>query len=66
MLMIKYISLCLLVVPFLSVTRGYLQGNKYVSISSFSQLVEQLARIFIVLLGSYIAINVLHFQRQYI
>ena len=61
-LVIRVISLCLLVVPFLSVTRGYLQGNKFVSISSFSQLVEQLARIFIVLLGSYVAINVLHFS----
>jgi len=61
-LVIRVISLCLLVVPFLSVTRGYLQGNKFVSISSFSQLVEQLARIFIVLLGSYIAINVLHYS----
>ena len=61
-LVIRVISLCLLVVPFLSVTRGYLQGNKFVSVSSFSQLIEQLARIFIVLLGSYIAINVLHFS----
>lgn len=61
-LVIRVISFCLLIVPFLSVTRGYLQGNKYVSISSFSQLLEQLARIFIVLLGSYIAINVLHYS----
>ena len=61
-LVIRVISLCLLVVPFLSVTRGYLQGNKYVSPSSFSQLLEQLARIFVVLIGSYVAINVLHFS----
>jgi len=59
-LVIRVISLCLLIVPFLSVTRGYLQGNKYVAPSSFSQLLEQLARIFIVLIGSYVAINVLH------
>ena len=58
-LVIRVISLCLLVVPFLSVTRGYLQGNKYVSISSNSQLIEQIVRIFIALIGSYIAINVL-------
>lgn len=61
-LVIRVISLCLLVVPFLSVTRGYLQGNKYVAPSSFSQLLEQLARIFVVLIGSYVAINVLHFS----
>lgn len=59
-LVIRVISLCLLVVPFLSVTRGYLQGNKYVSISSFSQLLEQVARIVVVLIGSYVAINVLN------
>ena len=58
-LVIRTISFCLLIIPFLSVTRGYLQGNKYVSSSSFSQLIEQITRIFIVLVGSYIAINLL-------
>ena len=61
-LVIRVISFCLLIIPFLSITRGYLQGNKYVSVSSFSQLIEQIARIFIVLVGSYIAINVLHYS----
>ena len=58
-LVIRVISLCLLVVPFLSTTRGYLQGNKYASVSSFSQLIEQFARIVILLIGSYVAINIL-------
>ena len=31
-LVIRVISFCLLVIPFLSITRGYLQGNKYVSV----------------------------------
>lgn len=61
-LVIRVISFCLLVIPFLSVTRGYLQGNKFVSVSSFSQLIEQISRIFIVLVGSYIAINILHYN----
>lgn len=61
-LVIRVISFCILIIPFLSVTRGYLQGNKYISVSSFSQLVEQLARIFVVLVGSYVAINVLHYS----
>ena len=59
-LVIRVISFCLLIVPFLSVTRGYLQGNKYVSISSNSQLIEQIVRILIALIGSYIAINILN------
>lgn len=61
-LVIRTISFCLLIIPFISVTRGYLQGNKYVSVSSVSQLIEQLVRIFVVLVGSYVAINVLQFS----
>lgn len=59
-LVIRVISFCLLVIPFLSVTRGYLQGNKYAANSSYSQLIEQVTRIIVLLLGSYIAINVLN------
>ena len=59
-LVIKVISFCLLVIPFLSVTRGYLQGNKYAANSSYSQLIEQVTRIIVLLLGSYIAINLLN------
>ena len=58
-LVIRVISFCLLVIPFLSVLRGYLQGNKYVQASSTSQLIEQLVRVFIALVGAYIAINIL-------
>ena len=61
-LVIRVISFCLLIVPFLSVTRGYLQGNKYAATSSFSQLIEQFVRILFVLLGSYIAINILNYN----
>lgn len=59
-LVIRVISFCLLIVPFLSTTRGYLQGNKYTAVSSFSQLIEQFTRIAIVLVGSYVAINILN------
>ncbi|MBQ6475369.1 MAG: polysaccharide biosynthesis protein [Clostridia bacterium] len=58
-MVIRVISFCLLVIPFLSVTRGYLQGNKYINPSSISQVIEQLVRIFVALVGSYIVINVL-------
>lgn len=61
-LVIRTISLCLLVIPFLSVLRGYLQGNKYLNDSSYSQLIEQIVRIIVVLVGSYVAINLLHFD----
>lgn len=59
-LAIRSVSLCLLIVPFLSVVRGYLQGNRFISPSSISQLVEQVVRIVVALVGSYVIINVLH------
>lgn len=61
-LVIKTISFCLLIIPFLSVLKGYLQGHKYIAPSSFSQVLEQIVRIVIVLFGSYIAINILKFS----
>lgn len=59
-LAIKAISLSLIIAPFLSVLRGYLQGHKFISPGSTSQVWEQLVRIVIVLLGSYISIKVLN------
>lgn len=55
---IRSVSLCLLIIPFLSVTKGYLQGHKYISPTSVSQVIEQIVRIIVVLLGSYLAIVV--------
>lgn len=53
---IRTISLCILVVPFLSLKRGYLQGHKFLAASSASQVIEQIVRIAVVLLGSYACI----------
>ncbi len=57
---IKCVSFCLLIIPFLSVSKGYLQGHKFISPSSTSQIIEQVVRIAIILLGSYIVVNVLN------
>ncbi len=56
---IRIVSLCMLIVPFLSIRRGRLQGYKYVTVSSKSQVVEQLVRIAVSLIGSYVVIRVL-------
>ena len=56
-LVIKAISFCLIIIPFLSVLRGYLQGHKFIAPTSFSQVLEQIVRIVIVLAGSYIAMK---------
>jgi len=55
---IRSVSFCLLIIPFLSATKGYLQGHKFIAPSSTSQILEQLVRIAIILMGSYIAINI--------
>ena len=57
---IRCVSFCLLIIPFLSVTKGYLQGHKYITPSSVSQIIEQVVRIAVILMGSYIIINVLN------
>lgn len=55
---VRAISYCLLIVPFLSMRRGYLQGHKCIAPSSTSQVIEQFVRIAFVLLGSYLVIYV--------
>lgn len=59
-LVIRCVSVSVLVVPFLSVTKGYLQGHKFMTPSSVSQLLEQIIRIVVILLGSYLTYKVLN------
>ncbi|MBE6139396.1 MAG: polysaccharide biosynthesis protein [Firmicutes bacterium] len=55
---IRMISFAILVVPFLSVTKGFLQGHKYIAPTSISQILEQIVRVAVILIGSYIALRV--------
>ncbi len=55
---IRSVSFALLIVPFLSIYRGFLQGQKYIAASSFSQVIEQLARIILIIVGSFVIIKV--------
>lgn len=55
---IRVVALAILVVPMLSVTRGYLQGKKFISPTSVSLVVEQFVRIIVILLGSFLALKV--------
>lgn len=59
-LVIKSISFCLLIVPLLAVKKGYLQGQKYITPTTTSQLIEQIVRIAFVLFSSYLSINILN------
>ena len=55
---IRCLSPAVLLIPFLSITKGFLQGHKYISASSFSQLLEQIVRIFVILVGSFLVYKV--------
>ena len=57
-LVIKAISFSLIITPYISVLRGYLQGHKFISPGSISQVWEQIIRIIIILVGSYLSINI--------
>lgn len=57
---IRCVSFAILVVPFLSIEKGYLQGHKIINISSISQILEQIFRIVVILGGSYLVVNILN------
>lgn len=56
---IRIISGAVLIVPLLSVSRGYLQGHKFITPTSRAQIIEQVIRVTFIVFGSYFAINVL-------
>lgn len=57
---IRMVSFAILIVPFLSVSKGFLQGYKYIGPTSVSQIIEQIVRVIIILVGSYAALNIFH------
>ncbi|WJY27928.1 putative polysaccharide biosynthesis protein [Sporosarcina trichiuri] len=55
---IRWVSYALLAVPIMSVMRGFLQGYQKFEPTSVSQLVEQIVRIAVVLIGAYLVVDV--------
>ncbi len=55
---IRCVSFAILVVPMLAISRGYLQGHGYIRASSFSQVVEQIVRIAVIIGGSFLGLKV--------
>ena len=55
---IRCVSFAILIVPFLSVEKGYLQGHKIINVSSGSQVIEQIVRIAVLLIGSFLVVKV--------
>ena len=57
---IRVIGTAILIVPVLSVYRGYFEGHRFMSPPSISQVLEQIVRVFIIIIGCFLALNVFH------
>ena len=55
---IRVISTAILIVPLLSIYKGYFQGFKYMEPPSLSQVLEQIVRISVILVGSFLVLKV--------
>ena len=62
---IRMVSFSILVVPFLSVTRGLLQGHKFIAPYSISQIIEQVIRVLVIIVGSYFCVRVFDLPLRY-
>lgn len=58
-LVIRIISTALLIVPILSVTKGYIQGHKYMTPTSISNIIEQVIRVLVILIGCFISLKIM-------
>lgn len=58
-LVIRIISTALLIVPILSVTKGYIQGHKIMAPTSISNIIEQIIRVLVILVGCFISLKIM-------
>lgn len=59
---IRVIGTAILIVPVLSIYRGYFEGHRLFSPPSISQVIEQLVRVLIIIFGSFVALKVFKFD----
>ncbi|HZG70164.1 MAG TPA: polysaccharide biosynthesis protein [Chondromyces sp.] len=57
---IRAVSFALIIVPFMSLMRGFFQGHQSMGPSAVSTVIEQIARIIFLLAGAYVVLNVLN------
>lgn len=55
---IRMSATAIIFVTLISMIRGYLQGMKYISVSSISQVLEQFMRVIVIIFGSYLCVKV--------
>jgi O-antigen/teichoic acid export membrane protein len=58
-MVIRAVSFALIVVPFMSLIRGFFQGHQSMGPSAVSQVVEQIARILFLLAGAYVVLKIM-------
>ena len=61
---VRWISFALIVVPFMSLVRGFFQGYDHMEPTAISQLVEQIIRIIVLLVGAFLVMRVFHGTAQ--
>ena len=54
---IRVIGTAILIVPILSIYRGYFEGHRFMSAPSVSQVLEQLVRVLLIIFGSLVSIK---------
>lgn len=55
---IRVISTALLIIPILSAGKGYIQGHRMMTIPSIANVIEQLVRVIVIILGSFLTLKV--------
>ena len=59
---VRIVAFSLLIIPFMALKRGYLQGHQLFVVSSRSQLIEQITRISVVLGGAFVTVKLLGYS----
>lgn len=57
---IRAVSFALIIIPFMSLIRGYFQGHQSMGPSAVSQVVEQIVRIAFLLAGAFVVMNIMN------
>ncbi|WP_163526691.1 putative polysaccharide biosynthesis protein [Halobacillus ihumii] len=57
-MVIKMVSFALLIIPCMSLIRGFFQGNESMAPTGISQVIEQIVRIIFLLVSVYVVLNV--------
>lgn len=55
---IRVISTAIIIVPVLSIYRGYFEGHRFITPTAISQVLEQIMRVLVIVVGSYMTLKI--------